>query len=65
MRPLAQSPEIPDMTALSLQFMRSLPVSAVPLRGFRSGFRHLSMTETRGPCCYVGSITLHCDLHFN
>ena len=47
MRPLAQSPEMPDMTALSLQFVRSLPVSAAPLRGFRSGFRHLSMTETR------------------
>jgi hypothetical protein len=38
---------IPDMTELSLQFMRSLPVSATPLRGFRSGFRHLSVIETR------------------
>jgi hypothetical protein len=45
--PLRNLPRIPDMTALSLQFMRSLPVSAAPLRGFRSGFRHLSLTETR------------------
>ncbi len=35
------------MTALSLQFMRSFPVLAAPTRGFRSGFRHLSLTEVR------------------